>query len=66
VPTKDNIRIRLIRCGEVIHTFDSTLPMQIDYEDKYLKPGQKIYYRIDVRGCGALISNPIFVIFENS
>jgi len=64
MPTKNRVRVRLIRCGKVINTFDSLLPMQIDYEDEYLKPGQKIYYRIDVRGCGALISNPIFVVFE--
>lgn len=38
--------------------------MQIDYEDKYFQPGKKTYYRMDMRGCGVLISNPIFVTFE--
>jgi len=64
IPTKNRVRVRLIRCGKVIETFNSLLPMQIDYKDEYLKPGQKIYYRVDVRGCGTLISNPIFVVFE--
>ena len=64
VPTKTPVSVKLIRCGRVVETFNSPLPMQIDYEDEYLKPGQKIYYRIDVRGCGTLISNPIFVVFE--
>ena len=63
MPTKNRVSVRLIRCGKVIETFNSLLPVQIDYEDKYLKPGQKIYYRLEVRGCGALISNPIFVVF---
>ena len=64
MPTKNRVSVKLIRCGKVIETFDGLLPMQIDYKDEYLKPGQKIYYRIDVRGCGTLISNPIFVVFE--
>ncbi|MFH1954199.1 MAG: hypothetical protein ABIL06_21600 [Pseudomonadota bacterium] len=64
MPTKNRVSVKLIRCGKVIETFDGLWPMQIDYEDEYLKPGQKIYYRIDVKGCGTLISNPIFVVFE--
>ena len=64
MPTKSRVNVKLIRCGKVIETFSGSLPMQINYEDEYLKPGQKIYYRIHVRGCGTLISNPIFVVFE--
>jgi hypothetical protein len=60
-PTENRVKIRLIRSGKVLEIFDGSLPMEIDYEDKYLKPGQKVYYRIDARGCGALVSNPIFV-----
>ena len=44
MPIKNRVSVRLIRCGKVIETFDGLLPMQIDYEDEYLKPGQKIYY----------------------
>lgn len=62
-PTDNQVVIRLIRSGELIKTFHGSLPTEIDYEDNYFKPGQKIYYRIDVRGCGTLVSNPIFVTF---
>lgn len=57
------VKLRLIRSGKLIKTFIGSLPMKIDYEDKYFEPGQKIYYRIDVRGYGSLISNPIFVFY---
>lgn len=62
-PTGNRLKVRLIRSGELIETFEGPMPVKIDYEDKYYKPGEKIFYRIDARGCGTLISNPIFVIF---
>ena len=58
------VKVRLIRSGTVIQTFRGKLPMQIDYEDSYFQPGEKVYYRMDMRGCGILVSNPIFVAFE--
>jgi len=61
---KSKVKVRLIRSGELIKTFEGTLPMQIDYEDKYFKPGEKVFYRMDMHGCGTLVSNPIFVKFE--
>ena len=64
VTSENKIKVRLIRSGELIETFEGTLPMQIDYEDKYFQPGKKIYYRMDMSGCGVLVSNPIFVKFE--
>lgn len=63
-PIKNNVKVKLIRSGELIKTFSGSLPIDIDFEDKYFKSGQKIYYRIDVRGHGALVSNPIFVTFR--
>ena len=63
-PTKNRVKVRLIRSGELLEIFEGSLPMKIDYEDKYFKPGRKIYYRIDARGCGGLVSNPIFVTFR--
>ncbi len=63
-PTEKQVRVRLIRSGKLIKTFNGSLPMKIDHEDNYFEPGQKIYYRIDARGCGILVSNPIFVTFE--
>lgn len=63
MPAERPVTVRLIRSGEFIRAFEGKLPLKIDYEDRYYKPGQKIYYRIDVRGCGDLVSNPIFVVF---
>jgi hypothetical protein len=63
-PTRDLVRVRVIRSGEVIRSFEGELPMEIDFEDNYLRPGQRIYYRMDLHGIGTLVSNPIFVSFE--
>ena len=60
-PSRKKVIVRLIRSGKRIETFMGPLPMKIDYEDRHLPKGQKGYYRIDVRGIGALTSNPIFV-----
>ncbi len=61
---KISAKVRLIRSGEVIYTFEEKLPLQIDYVDPYYKPGDRIYYRIDIKGAGAIVSNPIFVTFQ--
>jgi hypothetical protein len=64
IPTVNHVLIRLIRAGKPIKTFEGTLPMEIEYEDPYYMPGRKVYYRLDLRGKGTLISNPIFVSFR--
>jgi hypothetical protein len=61
---KNVVKVRLIRSGELIKTFEGPLPLQIEYEDAYEKPGEKIYYRMDMKGYGVIVSNPIFVSFE--
>ena len=61
-PTSNHVTVRLIRAGDVVETFVGELPMEVDFEDRYFKPGQKIYYRMDLHGHGTLVSNPIFVI----
>ena len=63
-PSADKVKIRLIRSGETIYIFDEKLPLTIDYIDQYYKPGEKIYYRIDMHGSGTIVSNPVFVKFE--
>jgi hypothetical protein len=63
-PTKNRVKVRLIRSGEVIKSFKGELPMEIDFEDTYFRPGKKIYYRMDLRGYGILVSNPIFIIYK--
>jgi hypothetical protein len=60
-PTQDPVTVRLIRSGEVIERLEGQLPIEIDFEDAYCKPGEKIYYRVDLHGYGKLVSNPIFV-----
>ena len=62
--TKNRVKVRLIRSGEVIKNFEGELPMKIDFEDTYFEPGEKIYYRMDLHGYGTLVSNPIFVSFK--
>ncbi len=64
--TDQPVRVRLIRSGEVIERFDAKLPMTVDYEDLSAPIGEKLYYRIDMQGCGILVSNPIFVTCEAS
>jgi len=59
-----SVKIRLIRSGQIIQTFESKLPLQIEYVDSYYKPGEKIFYRIDARGSGIIVSNPIFVTYQ--
>jgi hypothetical protein len=60
---KGAVQVRLIRSGTLIQTFKGTLPLHIDYTDTLEKPGEKIYYRMDMTGQGAIVSNPIFVTF---
>lgn len=62
-PVNNKAQVRLIRSGKLIKTFSGSLPMDIDFEDKYYQPGEKIFYRIDVKSHGAVVSNPIFVTF---
>jgi hypothetical protein len=54
-------RIRLIRSGTVVQLYEGDLPAQIDYEDHELKPGETVYYRMDMKAEGQVVSNPIFV-----
>ena len=64
VPSPDKVKIRLIRSGQMIYLFEEKLPLMIEYVDPYYKPGEKIYYRMDLHGNGAIVSNPVFVKFE--
>lgn len=57
-------KVRLIRNGSVVYDFEEKLPLQINYIDPIYEPGEKMFYRIDVKGAGTIISNPIFVTFK--
>ena len=60
--------VHLIRSGKLIRTFKDKLPINISFQDTYHRPGEKIFYRIDVRarGAGRLLSNPIFIKFVSA
>jgi hypothetical protein len=58
-------KVRLIRGGEVIRTVEGPLPLVIEHEDKDNRSvGERTYYRMDMRGAGVIVSNPIFVSFS--
>ena len=63
-PSRSQVKIRVIRSGKLVRTFNVSLPARIHYKDEYYTPGEKVYYRFDARGCGTLVSNPIFVTFR--
>ena len=57
--------VRLIRCNKLIKTFSGETPLDINFQDEFFEPSQKIYYRLDVvdKKGRRLVSNPIFVQF---
>jgi hypothetical protein len=56
-------KMRLIRGGHLIQTFESRLPMEVEFKDKDCPKGKKTYYRVmDARN--HLTSNPIFVTYQ--
>lgn len=63
---KKRALICLIRNGRVIQTFDGELPALIEFEDSDVKPGESVYYRMDMKGEGSIVSNPIFVKKESA
>ena len=63
---EDVITAKLIRGGKVIKEFTAAEPGEYTYNDSFYEPGQKTYYRLDIRAKypGMLFSNPIFVKFK--
>jgi len=59
--------LKVIRQGKIIKEVNQTLPITLNFKDDYKPtPGEKIYYRLEVidEKNGRLISNPIFVRFQ--
>jgi hypothetical protein len=55
-------KIKLIRNGEVINTFEDKAPLNIVYLDEQAPETGKFYYRLEIQGQGEVaVSNPIFV-----
>jgi hypothetical protein len=55
-------KIKLIRNGEVIKTFEAPAPLDIAYLDEQAPVSERFYYRLEIQGQDVLaVSNPIFV-----
>lgn len=61
----EEIKVKVIRNGEVVKEFVGTGGLKVDFIDTYFMPGEKVYYRFEANdGIGnILIANPIFVSF---
>lgn len=59
------IKVNLIRSGNIISTFNGQSPLNINYQDGYFKEGEKVYYRLEILAdtYSRIITNPIFVKF---
>ncbi|MGB2600102.1 MAG: hypothetical protein WBC99_06630 [Candidatus Omnitrophota bacterium] len=57
---------KLIRNGIIVREFFITKPGEFEFKDDFYRPGEKVYYRLDIRGKypSMLFSNPIFVEFK--
>jgi hypothetical protein len=56
------VKIKLIRNGNIVKTFEVNSPFDISYQDDYEAEDEKIYYRLEIRSAGVfLVTNPIFV-----
>jgi hypothetical protein len=57
-------KIKLIKNGIIVKTFDTASAFNVTYEDQNIEKDKKIYYRIEIESKGMLlVSNPIFVKF---
>ncbi len=57
------ITMALIRGGRLLETFRSETPMEVEYLDTGIPPGEKTYYRLmDTKK--HLTSNPIFIKYQ--
>ncbi|MFH1772348.1 MAG: hypothetical protein ABH872_05990 [Candidatus Omnitrophota bacterium] len=56
------VKVKLIRNGEIINTFELKTPFKVSYTDSSLKE-DKAYYRLEIEGKDLLfITNPIFFL----
>jgi len=55
-------KIKLIRSGKLVNTFEATAPLDIVYLDEQASEEGSFYYRLEIQGPDVLvITNPIFV-----
>ena len=55
------VQVMIVRSGQVIARLAGVTPFHQRVVDATLPPGATAYYRVDVRGEGEILSNPIFV-----
>jgi hypothetical protein len=53
--------VHVIKNGSVVHRYQGDIPARIEFEDGEIKPGELVYYRVDIKGEGRIVTNPIFV-----
>ncbi|MBU0881005.1 MAG: hypothetical protein KKE81_02275 [Candidatus Omnitrophica bacterium] len=57
-----NVKITIIRGGEIMRVMDATAPFSIGFDDDDNVKAAKSYYRLEIRAEGLLsVTNPIFV-----
>jgi len=55
------VSVTIVRSGEVVARLSGETPFQRRFTDDGLPPGRWHAYRVEVRGDGEILSNPIFV-----
>ena len=55
------VQVAIIRSGQVVARMAGTTPFHQRVIDSALPAGAAAFYRVDVRGEGEILSNPIFV-----
>jgi len=65
IPAAENpspLRVRLIRSGEVCYQGEGNHGVvDISWVDREARPGRMHFYRLEIKGKGRMLSNPIFV-----
>jgi hypothetical protein len=56
-----SVRVTIVRSGQVIARIAGTTPFRWRAVDAAMPAGAAAFYRVDVRGEGEILSNPIFV-----
>lgn len=61
----NKVAVRLMRGGHLLQTFSGKTPLAIHFRDEHSEPGQKTYYRLDIKDKKGriIVSNPIFVTY---
>ena len=55
------VSVRIIRSGKVVTSLEGVTPFSYEFVDGNIPRNRSHYYRLEVRGGGEIVSNPIFV-----